>query len=394
MIRHLIRQPWNFWKSLSLFFKLEAIALIFIIFAYLFSKLHFLFHHWISASILTPLQLSVGFILLTLLIFLSSTPIILTKMIPQNALLKSFYALPLQPNQLKQLILYIYLKYQTAAISVIFIALTSFAFSSPLFAIAVLAASLTVVYLTFSAYFYFLQKRRAQNTSFQLEYLYNPVKITHQNTQKNGFFIRFLSIFIPLKIAPLFLKEFYGVWRNAAFRRLKYITIIIYAPSLFFVFFTVPANRDMWLTIFSAAVIWLHYTNYFNEKYATPESDWFYKTLPVAFLPLFLAKFLNEVIWMFFIVFINTGLLIFSGLGLAGILNLNGILLVFSFFILFTIIHFQIMFYDNPRFAGYAYHFSVLFFVIMSVQFPLVGPVISLLTLLYYFFKNYKAFHD
>jgi hypothetical protein len=62
----------------------------------------------------------------------------------------------------------------------------------------------------------------------------------------------------------------------------------------------------------------------------------------------------------------------------------------FSSAILITMIAFQIIFYDDPRTGGYAYHFSIIFFVVMSLNYYFTGPLLTVLFLLFYVYKSYR----
>ena len=73
--------------------------------------------------------------------------------------------------------------------------------------------------------------------------------------------------------------------------------------------------------------------------------------------------------------------------------NILGLLLLFSLLVLTTMINFQLLFYDNPRLAGYAYHFTVLFFTVMSINYRFVGPVITLFMMVLIFYKTRKYFY-
>jgi hypothetical protein len=63
-----------------------------------------------------------------------------------------------------------------------------------------------------------------------------------------------------------------------------------------------------------------------------------------------------------------------------------------SVLILTTMLNFQMLFYEDPRYAGYAYHFSVIFFVVMSYNYRFVGPLVTLFMAGYFFYKNYRYF--
>ena len=69
------------------------------------------------------------------------------------------------------------------------------------------------------------------------------------------------------------------------------------------------------------------------------------------------------------------------------------ILLFSAIIILLSMINFQIMFYNDARLAGYAFHFTLLFLAIMSLNYHFVGPLISVLLIGFYFYKNVRYFY-
>jgi hypothetical protein len=71
---------------------------------------------------------------------------------------------------------------------------------------------------------------------------------------------------------------------------------------------------------------------------------------------------------------------------------LLGIISLFSIFILYIITIIRIIFFDNPRFAGYAYHFLIIFTLVMIFNFYLVGPLITLLLIIYLNYISYRQF--
>jgi len=173
---------------------------------------------------------------------------------------------------------------------------------------------------------------------------------------------------------------------------LKWITFIIYIILISIIILSPLTNKDIFLILITASLIWLHYSNYFNEKYVQPEPDWYFHTIPFHFHQLWISKFLVEFI---FILITMTGFwisLLIGGFTISEQLNLLIFLLIFSIIVLSIMINFQIMFYDDPRMAGYAYHFTIIFLLIMSINYRFVGPLISIGILTFYFYKSYRYF--
>ena len=151
---------------------------------------------------------------------------------------------------------------------------------------------------------------------------------------------------------------------------------------------------DKWMMLFSMAVFWIHYNVHFNTKYISADPEWYFRTLPVSFFKMWLAKFAAEILYVLILLFSQWVFLILTGTELGIQLNWIGALFLFSIIILTIVINFQILFYDNPRLAGYAYHFTLLFMVIMALNYHLAGPLTSIALILFYFFKTYRYYNS
>jgi hypothetical protein len=148
----------------------------------------------------------------------------------------------------------------------------------------------------------------------------------------------------------------------------------------------------MWMMFFSFAVFWVHYNVHFNTKYVAADPEWYFRTLPLKFYQVWFSKFIAE---FFYVILLLASQWIF--LMLAGIewwvqFNWIGALALFAVIILAIVINFQILFFDNPRLAGFTYHFTILFIVIMSLNYRLVGPLTALFLLTFYFIKTLRFF--
>jgi hypothetical protein len=198
---------------------------------------------------------------------------------------------------------------------------------------------------------------------------------------------------VPAKIYPLFAKEILAQIRNKHYIRLKIISLLIFC--LILLFLNSSRFQDTYFNLVSLTTfvfIWVHSSHQFNEKYVLREPVFFIKTLPFRFYQYWLAKFLSE--FLYILVFICL-LLIFLTIHDAAINDIFSLLvgvIIFAFFILSIITLFKILFYDNPRFAGYAYHFLVIFSVIMIINYYLVGPIITIAILIYLTITSYRHF--
>jgi hypothetical protein len=216
-------------------------------------------------------------------------------------------------------------------------------------------------------------------------------------SSKNGYWFAKLNYFnfpslVPASIRPLFVKEILAHIRNPHYMRLKLISLILYIISIGVAEIYLSENYDILILILTLFLIWEHYSHQFNEKYVSKEPINFFKALPFKYYQYSLAKFFSESLYILIIIIICMTAAFLHGLSPTKILNLLVIITVFAFFILYLITIIRIIFYDNPRFAGYAYHFLVIFTFVMSWNFYLVGPFITLMIILYLHFWSYRIF--
>ena len=150
----------------------------------------------------------------------------------------------------------------------------------------------------------------------------------------------------------------------------------------------------MLISAFTGLLIWTHYSSHFNEKYVFAEPSWFIKTLPIRFRHLFAAKYFAEIGFVTLLIFGVFVFFQFCGLELNEQFIWLIALFVFANVILFTMLNFKIMFFNNPRLAGYAFHFAMFFMIIMVLNFRLVGPIIGFCLLIFFLYKNVKYFNE
>jgi hypothetical protein len=189
-------------------------------------------------------------------------------------------------------------------------------------------------------------------------------------------------------------KEWQSAWRNPHYRHLKLVTAALYVPVQIILFNQLRTNRDMWMMLTSAALFWLHFTSYFNPKYVLPEPEWLFRAQPVSFVKLWMAKFTAEFVFVLGLLTAQWLFLMVSGADPVTQINWMGALALFAVAVLSLTLHFQILFFDNPRQAGYAYHLTVLFMVILSANFRLVGPLISLIFLIGFTVQTIRAYYS
>lgn len=218
------------------------------------------------------------------------------------------------------------------------------------------------------------------------------VKI-YNSGRKSGFSFSSIPNFLPVRIQALFNSYFLSMWRNPRYRRLKIITIFVYLFSLYLITQYASDAVDMKLTIAGMVLIYLHYSNYFNRKYVLPEPEWYFLTLPNRFWHIWISKFLSESIYIFLILICHWLFLAAWGADSWAQFNLLAILVFFGLFTVSAILNFQILFYDDPRLGGYAYHFLIIFTVILTYNYRFVGPVAALFLLGLNFYRSYKQYN-
>lgn len=441
MLKFLLRQPLNSLRSMGWIYKIEVILLVGLIYIVTIGLIYKHYLDWLNYEWLTTFgltSLTTNFFIIA--IFLSG-PFILLYLLPRQCGLHPFYNKPLSSKQLFQLIGYYYFKYQLITIIVYMVFLsalfgvnwlasivslglmsvfalvifvlqfelfinrrTDLYFLRLLFTIIIVYTDIYVIFIWYLNVFwifnlvvltaagFFLWKQWPQGNPIHLELVF-PMKSAWRDNHRMGR-LNFKKIpkFLPAKLQVLFNKEILGLWRNPSYRKLKWITFVFYIFLMILIILSQIENKDVIMTLLTGLVIWLHYSNYFNEKYVQPEPDWYFHTIPFRFRHLWLSKFLVEFLFIIIILFSFWIMLFISGFNLIEQLNMIILILVFSIVVLSIMLNFQIMFYDNPRLAGYAYHFTILFLLIMIINYHLVGPLISIILLTFYFYKSYRYF--
>jgi hypothetical protein len=440
---YFFKQYKNTWKNLVLRIRIEIFILFIIYFSFFATRLIKLFNDQLSNFNSTPFGLS-QFLLHGLILLISfSVPFIHLNLLPKQKSLVYYRTLPLNKTNTFWLLFFLHFKYQIVAFIVmlpVFIALLAtvgivhsfYFFVSLLFYqtimilfISELAVSSNrkhwillkyffSILLIFTIYFllYFLTEyyfafdpiflicaiivltHRYKNLWINWD---NYIGITGLDTIKQKIKTKWLiySDFykLPLgKIKPIFAKEFLNYLRNRKFIRLQIISIIIFLSILFVLHLNVQNNFVLYSSFITILFIWQHFTLQFNEKYIKADSAFFMKALPFKYHQLWIAKFINEFIFVFTVILFLMIFYFIKGFVISEILQSLLMVLIFSLIVLATIINFKIIFFDRPRFAGYAYHFFIVFIAVMSYNYYLVGPIIALILLTYFTYYSYREF--
>lgn len=424
--------------------RLEIIILLGIFYSYISEKLIDYFALLLTEPNITNIGLSSFSQHALLIVFALTTPFIYFHLLPRQ---NSFHLLslqPLSPSAILGFLTVYYLKYQMILLIIIipvFIALAAntdpfsmITFSIGIFfypinyliLVHIINASLiskakiltvyyliqilyfaifVILYLTDSYYilyhiiifllsaFYFF--RRLKNIWKQWDTIlrkYASVKNDWKSLWQRVGYSNFPKI-VPLKIHPLFVRELLAHLRNRDYVRLKMISVILLVVILKILDSYFIENYKSIFVLTCLVFIWYHYTHQFNKKYTFAESKYFLKTTPFYFYQIFLAKFLSELIFTLLFLFIIVIALLIHGSTISEIMQVFTILGLFSIFVLATTVMFRILFYDNPRSAGYAYHFVIFFSLTMlAAEFYLVAPITILFLLFYFSYLSYRQF--
>jgi hypothetical protein len=443
ILKYHVRQIHNFWHHLKFRIRAEIIVLFFIFFAFFTDKFVFFFNQLLEQQDTSPTGLVTFVLHVLMLMIILSTPYIYFNLFPKQIGLTNLSLYPLQKSEALTLLLIYFIKYQLLIILIatpIFTALTIstgpimllyilyFACSSLflsatliLILVSIDASRITIFYQYFiffflyyvsfallywytNLYLYFTILASACGWIILLRFWnlrwhswdlilnrYRPV--IQKSTQRISrlTYFNLLSTF-PRKVRALLIKEILSHIRNKHYMRLKTISLVIYLSILILVSVFYVEQYSSAISLLTIFLIWEHYSHQFNEKYVIRESRFFMKVLPIKYYQYGLSKFLSEFLYIILILFIVFFLSVIHGIALYKILNIFGIITLFSIFVLYIIILIRVIFYDNPRAAGYAYHFLIIFTMVMIFNFYLVGPIITLFIIIYLQFISIRQF--
>jgi hypothetical protein len=440
--KYLLKQVGHQWRYLGWRVKVELIIIAGILVMFISNKLGFLFTQWHTNYSISfwRITLFTSYIIIGTVYFASI--FLFAYMLPRHKALRVFFTKPLSMLEKIQLLCFHVLKYHLLYIILLFpisIALAAelgwiYMFSANLLIISACLilvlfqclllmrlgnqikfigtsfitgiflvtfwlvlfwylnfglSFMILMYSIFATFIFILYKN--DKFSFIEDFLLRHSRNYSQKT-KVGSKRRLILIQSGSILQAMFWKEWYGVWRNPRYRRLKLITLLVFISGLTAFLFTTSDNSDIWALFFLMIVIWFHYSSVFNEKYIQPDPVIYFKLRPVRFYQFWLSKFLPESIYAFLLILIFHLFLQITNISIGDQIHLLGICILFTVFVLGSMVTFRLMFFESPRMAGYAYHFMLLFIVIMSVNFRLVGPLIGLGLMIFYLYKSYCYF--
>jgi hypothetical protein len=442
MLRILFRQPLHIWRTFEWRYKLEAIALFILIYAFLGTRLHKIFGTGIE-ELFTRTDLTLLVANLFTLQISFTIVFLISWLLPRQNNLRLFLNKPLSNKHLFKLIGFHCFKY--LSLYLILFLPTATALFSALGFLSFIGAVLIVSIISLSFLLFFIQQKQRSNSTtafllkaFVLIFIYHgffglfyflnylllfqiiatlvalgiSLKIYFKSDRihlekfvpylekvyvKPGIAktaVRKIPQFLPGIVQPLIEKEIASLWRNPNYKKLKIKSFVFFVIVNTLIIISNFEYKHAWITAVTSFLIWAHYSNGFNEKYVFADPNWFIKTLPMRFRHLLTAKYFAEIGYVLLLTV--TVFIFFQFIGLTFVEQLSwlGLLFVFANTVLFTMLNFQIMFFNDPRLAGYAYHFAMFFIIIMVLNFRLVGPIIGFCLLLFFLYKNVRYFNE
>jgi hypothetical protein len=440
MYKILIKQPVHILQSLPFAAKFKISFILLTLYAYVTERLYHLLPDWQNNFSLNNSQATNTISSIYILLLILIAPIIFKQLIPKEKRLSVFYTQSLSKKNILFLSVYFFIKYLFILIILYLPFINALLFIAPLsaiynFSIAAAASilifliyfcdyainksgsrflrfnmviysalfisahyvnllyfqlkipiNLLLIILSFTALFY----RLRIHGSWDLISIFPPSARRFNTKIKNTESRKRIPKFLPLNLQTLFSKEVLNLWRNPAYRINKIVSVILYFISLLFISLKFPLQQEQLIPLISIIAIWLHFSSHFNRKYTTEDPDWYFHTLPLKYRHVWLAKFIAEFIPIILITIIQFIFLHFNNVPIQNSAAYCALIVLFSLFALTIKLNFQVLFYDNVRLAGYAYHFSLIFMVVMCINYRFIGPLISLILLISYFYKSYR----
>ncbi len=430
----LYRQPLRLWHTLRMRHRLEALFLALVLFTVPATRAHAVFGHWLETGM--SLNRLIFFLLWSFLaLWLLIQFPVFHFLTGRQRLVALAAPTPASPRQARQILFYVSLKYQLALIFIftpLWAALWGHSPGGTLSLGLLMPAGAALVWRSalylylrwspkpwwvlwlltlglmaggFYAYFWHLEIYYLAlfllftalyafgHRSTEIDLQSFPGRTHHSPDNSRRYLPSEGKKKSPVPSSPLqawIIKERLARRRLRPFRRWRWAMFLWAAVTLFALSFSSLAEKN--LIIFGLAVLylWVYLGAGFNEKYREPESPWLIQSAPLRLRDWWLARLWVEggdALW---------GLALVTAAwqvgGLEGeLLPIYALTLIVLWFIFFSaMVNFQIMFYDNVRMAGYAFHFTMLLLGIMIVNYRLVGPLIALALMLFFSYKNYK----
>jgi len=443
ILKYHLRQLLNYWYHLRFRIRVELIILFLIFFTFFTDKLTRYFTQLLAQPDTSPIGLTTLLLHFLLVIIFITTPFIYFNLFPKQKGLSTLSLFPLKKSETLTLQLVYFFKYHVLIFLISLPILTALVLSAGLqyilyivffsFSSLILSTILVlflarkyhlriqvlfryylflILYILFFAVMYWFTNLYFYTMILViLAALTIAIKVWEKHSedwdqilnryravaQKSSQALSKLTYFnfprlIPKSFSPLLIKEFLSHIRNKNYIRLKifslavYLSLLILIGTFYFEYYTSA------ISILTILLIWEHYSHQFNEKYVLKESRFYIRVLPITYIQYSLSKFLSEFLYIIIVLILILILTLLHGIELIRIVNVLGIVTLFSVFVLYLITMIRVLFYDNPRMAGYAYHFLIIFSMVMIFNFYLVGPIITIFVILYIQFISYRQF--
>jgi len=429
----------NYWKSLDLRIKIEIFVLLLIFYSYFSERLINLFTDLLTRPTITTLGLNSFVSHLIVLVFSLSIPFIYFKILPRQESLKALQVLPLSSKNALAVIFTFIVRYELATLILngpVLVALFITCGILPLFyslfilifipvtvllliqnfllkygqRITVILLYLSIIFIYFVVHvFLYLNNypyavidlvlfpviflallRRLHPFSDHWDLPLHMLRIKESALQKINYALGYDRIpnFLPIKIQPYFSREFLGHIRNKNYLRMMTLSLVL---LIILIIFLGNKNPNL-IAVICFIFCWLHYAHQFNEKYIFSDSKDLISIMPVRYYQIWLSKFITELIFLIPILLISLlSLLVYETSIIRG-LYIFIALVTFAILLLFIITNIRLLFLDNARKAGYAYHFLIIFSFVMVTNFFLVGPIVILGLLVYLSILSYRQF--
>jgi len=436
-------QAVNFWRQLGLRIQLEIIFLVIVFYSFFTNKLNILFSQWLARPAVTAFGLSNLLVHAIMLLVFFTAPFIYYNLIPRQKGIAILGNEPLTSGQVFALLMLLYLKYQFLILLICMPVFTALFVSAgvwyAVYALTAFVISLIISLLFiqrlaenawpytrqimlyfigsgfyFTCFFLFYQLtgytlyfdllvfsaggwlllKSWRLSWFSWDRLLIRARLILERSTRQVKGITYFSFprHFPSAWRPLLIKEILSYLRNRKYQRLKLISLTVFILALTVSHIYFPDDYLAIVSLFTFVLIWEHYSHQFSEKYVRRDPPLFYKSLPLKFHYLIFSKFLSEFIFILIIVILIFIAALWHGLEISLVITFCGMVTLVSAFILYIIVLIRLIFYDRPRFAGYAYHIMLFFMVMLNATYYLVGPLISIIMLLYLNYISYRQF--
>ncbi len=434
VLKILSRQQKNAWSNLTLTARVEIAVLLSLIYLYVGNRLFNNLNHLRLSDILLYRQIVWGSALAIAFFFIVSLPVLLRRVLPAQNGFTQLLTLPMSPSQVRAFVFYYTHKYWIIAWAIVLPLPAALLLRDPFFALQWIAftffADWAVLHVFFNLFFRIHSSARLYSVAAVATIIWMAECVFLWNFPVAwpifGIFLllcllglsRFsksaarpsMEPWLPLvrqvlrfprphrsmnfagrPAKALFLHDWLNHLRNPSYLKSKGVLLLLQIFIGVFAFRSYGAEKAMLVfSVFWLVLIWWHYSGVFNRRFTQSEPEWFFRLTPLPFVRFFLMRFVNEFIFVLIMLTVYSIVLQAAGFALGEQWQWLLLLSFLSAVILLTMITFRILFYDDPGTGGFAYHFSVIFFTVMTLNYYFVGPLLTLFFMFVYLYKSYR----